>query len=129
MLKRGRPLAPLELSRAEKESWEQLVRRRGAGHLEVLRAKVILWAAEGLANYEIVRRTRLSAPTVGKWRQRFLENRTAGLSELPRSGAPRRIGDEQVQAVITATLESKPDTRPIGAPARWPNGAACPVRP
>ncbi len=46
---------------------------------------------------------------MGKWRQRFLENRTAGLSELPRSGAPRRIGDEQVQAVITATLESKPD--------------------
>lgn len=57
MSKRGRPLAPLELGPAEKESLEQLVRRRGAGHLEVLRAKVVLWAAEGLSNNEIVRRT------------------------------------------------------------------------
>lgn len=108
MKKRGRPLSKLELSCAEKQSLEQTIRRRGAGHMEVLRARVILWAAEGLSNTQIVRRTHLSPPTVGKWRKRFLQNRTAGLSELPRSGAPRRINDEQIQRVITDTLESKP---------------------
>lgn len=109
MKKRGRPIAKLELTPTENQSLKQTVRRRGAGHLEVLRAKVILWAAEGLSNTEIVQRTDLSAPTVGKWRRRFLQNRTAGLSELPRSGAPRRINDEKIQEVITATLEKRPD--------------------
>jgi transposase len=108
MSARGRPLSKLELTPDEKQSLLQTVRRRGAGHLEVLRAKVILLAAEGWSNTEIVRRTGLSAPTVCKWRQRFLQNRTAGLSEMPRSGAPRRIDDDKIQQVITATLESKP---------------------
>jgi transposase len=57
MEKRGRPIAKLKLTPGEKQSLQQTVRRRGAGHLEVLRAKVILWAAEGLSNTEIVRRT------------------------------------------------------------------------
>ena len=100
---------PLELTSEEKQSLGQIIRRRGAGHLQVLRAKVILWAAEGLSNTEIIKRTGLSAPTVCKWRQRFLQNRTAGLSELPRSGAPRRIDDEKIQEVITTTLENKPE--------------------
>jgi transposase len=109
MKTRGRPLCKLELTPTEKQALQQTVRRRGAGHLEVLRAKVILWAAAGLSNTEIVWRTHLSAPTVGKWRQRFLQNRTAGLSELPRSGAPRRINDDKIQEVITATLENQPE--------------------
>jgi transposase len=109
MKKRGRPLAKLQLTPKEEQSLQQTLRRRGAGHLEVLRAKVIIWAAEGLSNTEIVRRTQLSAPTVGKWRQRFLKNRLIGLSESPRSGAPRRINDDKIQEVITATLEKKPD--------------------
>jgi len=109
MERRGRPIAKLELTPAEKQSLQQTVRRRGAGHMDVLRAKVVLWAAEGLSNTQIVQRTQLSAPTVGKWRQRFLQNRTTGLNELPRSGAPRRISDDKIQEVITATLETKPE--------------------
>lgn len=108
MRQRGRPLVRLELTSDEKQSLEQTVRRRGAGHMEVLRAKVILWAAEGLSNTQIVQRTHLSAPTVCKWRQRFVQSRTAGLSERPRSGAPRRLSDNKIQQLITATLETKP---------------------
>jgi transposase len=108
MKKRGRPIAKLELTETEKAELEQIVRRRGVGQAQALRARVILWAAEGLTNTQIVQRSQLSAHTVGKWRQRFLQNRTAGLSELPRSGAPRRISDDKVQEVITTTLESKP---------------------
>jgi len=109
MQKRGRPLAKLESTPDEKRTLQETIRRRSAGHAHVLRAKLVLWAAEGLSNTEIVRRTGLSVPTVCKWRQRFLKNRTAGLAELPRSGAPRRITDEKVQELITATLESKPE--------------------
>lgn len=109
MAMRGRPLSKLELTPEEKQLLQTTTRRRRrAGHLEVLRAKVILLAAEGVSNTHIVERTGLSAPTVGKWRRRFLQNRTAGLRERPRSGAPRRIDDDKIQQLIAATLESKP---------------------
>jgi transposase len=46
--------------------------------------------------------------TVGKWRSRFLEHRLDGLLDEPRPGAPRQIGDAQVEAVIAKTLHEKP---------------------
>ena len=46
--------------------------------------------------------------TVGIWRRRFIERRLEGLSDEPRPGAPRTITDEQVEAVLVATLERQP---------------------
>jgi transposase len=109
MSKRGRPIAPLKLSKAEREQLQRTVRRRRVAQADAARAKVVLLASEGHSNTAIVARTGLSAPTVGKWRQRFLQHRLAGLSELPRSGAPRRIGDEQLEQLIALTLESAPE--------------------
>ena len=51
---------------------------------------------------------RVTKQTVGKWRARFLVNRLDGLLDEPRPGAPRRIGDEKIDAVVTQTLESAP---------------------
>jgi transposase len=50
----------------------------------------------------------LTNATVGKWRARFVAEGVAGLLDEPRSGAPRRISDDQVEAVIVKTLESTP---------------------
>ena len=50
----------------------------------------------------------VSDETVGKWRSRFLERRLEGLSDEPRSGRPRGVTDEDVERVITLTLESTP---------------------
>ncbi len=46
--------------------------------------------------------------TVRKWRHRFAAHRLQGLRDEPRSGAPRQIGDERIEAVISRTLESLP---------------------
>jgi Homeodomain-like domain len=46
--------------------------------------------------------------TVRKWRSRFVRDRLEGLTDVPRPGTPRKITDEQVERVITATLEQKP---------------------
>jgi transposase len=45
---------------------------------------------------------------VSKWRARFLDARLDGLSDEPRPGRPRVIGDEQIEALITKTLEEEP---------------------
>jgi transposase len=50
----------------------------------------------------------VDANTVGKWRRRFAERRLDGLHDEPRPGAPRRIGDDEVAAVICRTLEETP---------------------
>ena len=105
----GRPPIIIDLSPAEREHLEGLSRRRRIAKADAQRAQVILLAAEGATGKEIEARTGLSGPTVVKWRRRFLAHRCLGLSELPRSGAPRKVSDEQVEAIIAQTLESKPE--------------------
>src|SRR3954468_18343477 len=43
-----------------------------------------------------------------KWRLRFAEDRLDGLVDAPRPGAVRTIGDDVVEAVVLATLETAP---------------------
>ena len=45
---------------------------------------------------------------VGKWRARFVSCRLNGLLDEPRPGAPWRVGDEEVERVLTLTLETRP---------------------
>src|ERR1700722_12082660 len=45
---------------------------------------------------------------VSKGRARFLDRRLEGLTDEPRPGRPRLISDDQIERVITATLEQDP---------------------
>jgi putative transposase len=65
-------------------------------------------AAEGISNTDIAQNLALSRITVGRWRQRFLEQGLMGLYDELRPGAPRSISDEQVAELIRTTLKSKP---------------------
>ncbi|WP_241831441.1 helix-turn-helix domain-containing protein, partial [Parafrankia soli] len=51
----------------------------------------------------------ISRDTVGRWRNRFVRHRCAGLSDEPRPGAPRTISDAQVEEVVVRTLEEVPE--------------------
>jgi len=73
-----------------------------------LRARIVLAAGDRLTNREIAEQEGVSAPTVTKWRARFAERRLAGLVDEPRAGRPRRIRDEDVEAVIIKTLQPRP---------------------
>ena len=79
----------IDLSAAE----ERELRRRAAKYtlpyFEVVRARMILLAAEGLANDQIAARLDARREVVSMWRKRFFEDRLAGLEELPRPGRPR----------------------------------------
>lgn len=73
-----------------------------------MRARIVLQCAEGVTNDEVAQKLGVTRPTVGKWRERFCARRLGGLLDEPRPGAPRSITDEQVEQVVTRTLESMP---------------------
>lgn len=58
-------------------------------YFRVLRAKMILLAAQGLSNDEIATRLDTRREVVSMWRKRFFEHRLQGLEERPRPGRPR----------------------------------------
>ena len=111
----GRPMPPLILDDTERETLERWVRRPKTAQGLALRARMILGCAEGRSNIAVAADLEVSDETVGKWRSRFLKRRLDGLSDEPRSGRPRAVTDEDVERVITLTLESTPkDGKVIG---------------
>jgi transposase len=106
----GPKAVALQLTAGEREALERLVRRRNVGQALAQRARIILACAEpGATNLGVARRLGVSRPTVTTWRQRFAAHRLDGLTDAPRSGAPRTIGDEEVERVIALTLEALPE--------------------
>lgn len=75
----------------------------------VQRARIIQMAANGDFNHDIARRVGISRPTVQLWRERFLALRCPGLEkDAPRSGRIPTIPAHTIQAVVDATLQTKP---------------------
>jgi transposase len=98
----------IELSDEERTQLLAWTRRRSSAQALAQRSRIVLAAADGLKNTEVAERVGVSRNTVATWRSRFAEHRLDGLIDEPRPGRPRTISDEQVDAVITKTLESTP---------------------
>ena len=81
----------IELSDAERDELEAIVRRRTAQQRMVVRARIVLAAADGEENAAIAERLEIALNTVIKWRKRFFEERMAGLADRKRSGRPRVV--------------------------------------
>ena len=101
-------LKPVTLTDDERTKLAAWTRRPKTAQRLALRARIVLAAADGHTNTAIATDLRVTLPTVGKWRQRFLDKRLEGLTDEPRPGPPRTITDAQVEEVVTKTLESKP---------------------
>ena len=78
----------IELTPAERSSLERISRRYTAPYRDVVRARIVLLAADGTENQEIAARLDTPVQIVSKWRKRFFEERLAGLAERPRTGRP-----------------------------------------
>lgn len=72
----------IELTSAEREELEARARRYTSPYRDVVRAKLVLLAAQGLANDVIASRLDLPRQVVSKWRKRFWRQRLPGLEEL-----------------------------------------------
>ena len=78
----------IELTPAEREILESRSRQYTLPYCDVIRAKLVLLASQGLENKEIGERLDLPREVVSKWRQRFHGQRLAGLEDRPRGGRP-----------------------------------------
>jgi transposase len=77
------------LTPEERKALETVVRKYTSRYCDVMRAKIVLLAADGLDNKQIGARLDLPRQIVSKWRKRFFEKRLAGLEERSRRGRPR----------------------------------------
>src|SRR6516225_307489 len=107
-MRTGRPKRPLILTDEERDRLQSLAHRARSQSLLARRARVVLACAEGLDNQAVAKKLRCSKGMVGKWRSRFLKARLEGLYDEPRPGAPRKIGDDQIEQVVVQTLETTP---------------------
>lgn len=80
---------PIVLRSSEKSHLEGIARKYTLAYYMVVRAKIVLLAAEGLDNKQIGQRLDVPREVVSKWRKRFYEHRLEGLQDWPRVGRPR----------------------------------------
>jgi transposase len=71
----------------------------------VQRAKVVLYAAEGLSNVQIADRLGVCSKVVGQWRRRSREHRLKALRDQPRSARPRPFPPHEVAQVKAIACE------------------------
>jgi transposase len=107
----GRPKVPLVLSEEERSELVRLTQRARVNRNLAFRAKLVLACGDGITSTEVARQCRTSNQTVCKWRKRFVEHRLDGLYDEPRVGAPRKVSDSKVEAIIVKTLETTPKGR------------------
>ncbi len=87
----------VELSVAERTKLEQMLRRGKDSARRLMRARILLKAADGLRDDEIAEAVETSLPTVERTRKRFTEVNLGALDERPRSGKKPRL-DERGEA-------------------------------
>ena len=81
----------IRLSERERTDLEDLAKSYTSPYRDVVRARIVLYASQGLSNEEIAARLDTPRQIVSKWRKRFYEERLAGLEERARSGRPARF--------------------------------------
>ena len=105
------------LSDADRAVLEERAGGYSSPHAEVVRAKVVLLAAQGELNTVIAERLGVHVDVVGMWRKRYCEQGLAGLGDRKRTGRPRSFPASAVAEVKAMACEP-PERR--GAPlSRW----------
>ncbi len=103
------------LLQAQREGLEALVRRHSSPQQAVLRARIVLAAADGLNNSQVARMLDVSIPTARSWRDRWVGLQAipeddlgveGRLADAPRPGRPPRITAEQVCRVVALACEA-----------------------
>ncbi len=98
----------LRVSVEQREVLETWSRSHVIPHRQVLRARIILLASDGVANEVIASQLGTSKPSVLKWRLRFEEAGADGLDDAPGRGRRPTYGQDFVEKVVSTTLKEPP---------------------
>jgi Homeodomain-like domain len=101
----------VNLSNEERSTLESLARKYKLPYCDVIRAKIILLANQGLANAVIAARLDTPRQIVSKWRKRFALARLPGLEAQPRGGRKARFSPSLVVQALACEL-----THALGLP-------------
>ncbi|MEO1495569.1 MAG: IS630 family transposase [Planctomycetota bacterium] len=100
----------IELTDAERAKLAAYVRRATTPQRLVKRARVVLLAADGMANQDIAREVGMARGPVGRWRKRFAEQRLPGIEkDAPRPGNPSPDRAELTEKILEATTQTEPE--------------------
>jgi transposase len=109
------------LTEDQKEKLQKIIRSQKAELRLFFRASIILQLAEEhLTAREVAQNLNTSTKTVKKWQNRFLQSGIAGLSDLPRSGAPTTFNAMQRCEVIAIACDT-PEHYGISGYTKWTN--------
>ena len=101
---------PLSVSPEQRGELDRLARSTSAPHRTVLQAKVLLLAAEGVANYEIARRVGVSSNSVRSWRRRFEAEGLSGIGRIAKGRGRRSwLPEGTVAEIVRVTMQESPD--------------------
>lgn len=107
----------VRLTREDRVVLEERAGSRSMSHALVVRARIVLLAADGLQNVDIAARVGMCVDVVSRWRKRFCQEGLDGLVDRSRSGRPRRFGSEIVAGIKALACEP-PEQRHVPL-SRW----------
>ena len=103
-------IAPcITLNDGQRQTLQRWARGRSTPARLVLRAKIVLAAAEGKENQAIAAELGTDRLLVGRWRKRFAEKGLAGIEkDAPRGGRPGKVRAAMEAKIIEYTTQKKP---------------------
>jgi transposase len=102
--------SPLVVSYEQREALEEMAKSSSLPHRTVMQSKALLWAADGVANEEIARRSGVDSDAVRRWRTRFVERGVAGVGRIGKGrGRKSWLPEGTVSLVVRLTLEETPE--------------------
>ena len=96
----------VELLDDERRELERLLRSQASASGLVRRARAVLLMADGQSGAEVSRLTGYTPVQISRIRRRFVDERTAGLTDKPRSGRPKVYGAKKTAEIVALTLQA-----------------------
>jgi len=99
----------LPVSAAQRAELERMAASMSLPHRQVVQARGLLWASDGVANEEIARRCGVDSDTVRRWRSRFVEQGIAGVGRIAKGrGRKPSLPVGTVEEVLRLTHKERP---------------------
>ena len=98
----------LVVTEQEREELQQMTQARTLPAGDVMRSRMILLLADGVAYQKIQDLLDTTAPTISRWKRRFLQHRIAGLMEELHPGQQPSVRTPKLQAKVLAAIKEGP---------------------